>query len=178
MDPQRLGNWDHSPPTAGRGLSQSNFGPGDGFNVNNFGQLSVQHAPNCITTRNSNNASFAPCPCMHGNHRFLPSTTVPQNPIGNFGTSFVMPTSIVGLPVLESLPRRSRRHTRYSSTVDERDSFFNMNQMPSIEMCFTRTSPGGLFSKATNEGYDLSIGGGKGEMGSDRERRRRRKFSK
>jgi len=66
---------------------------------------------------------------------------------------------------------RSRRHGGYYyHERDEEDRMYNMQQMPAIHLGFSRTTPGGVFSRGKKDRYQFSIGGGGGLMGSGKRR--------
>jgi hypothetical protein len=68
-------------------------------------------------------------------------------------------------------PRSSHRRSRYYRENEEVDGQYNMQQMPAIHLGFSRTTPGGLFSKGKTDCYDFCLGGGRGVMESGRGKR-------
>jgi hypothetical protein len=65
----------------------------------------------------------------------------------------------------------SRRHRRSYNETDEAGGSYNMQQMPAIQLGFSRTTPKGLFSTGKTDNYEISLGGGRGEIGSGSRKR-------
>ena len=173
---------------------QSNHNSPGGINVANCGQLSVQHAPNCVHL--SDNFNPSNCPCQTQIRTIYPPCKPSQpwipNGIGllpyheeGYDTYFWGRRGL--LPILGGGdagfggPRGyfgygsgKEKRTRQSSLSDLGEESRVQNHTPSFTLNLGRTSGGGLFSKPRKEEMQIELGSGGGYAGSGRRRFRDR----
>jgi predicted nuclease with TOPRIM domain len=144
-----------------RGLTkyQSNYESPGGINVANYGQLSVQHAPDCTRfsnssrNDNSNNQYVGYCPCQP---LFAPPDLYGCYGGRSGGWNGLGPCIRPPIRIWDPSEGRYERRRRDDSDLQEGVSNFNIT--PNITLGFSRQGGGGLFSKGKRENLFFELG--------------------